>query len=132
MGLPGFDSPAGSPLAKEDRMSKQIERSWMDADRYLFDCGECAPGKGFAQVDTGQDAWYFGTWANPFTFTIVCYCEGDITRTVCSDAESFNAEMLEIQRWNEEHGHGFKGVDAMLKDDIADAFCGLGLSALLH
>jgi hypothetical protein len=40
-------------------------RGFEMTNRYTFDFGTCSPQNGFAQVDTGQDAYYFGTWANP-------------------------------------------------------------------
>ena len=52
----------------------------MNGDRYQFDWGECSTANGYAQVDTKQDAWYYGTWANPETFTIVSYAEGSSER----------------------------------------------------
>ena len=41
------------------------ETSFEPSDRYQFDSGECSAANGYAQIDTGQDAWYFGQWANP-------------------------------------------------------------------
>lgn len=101
-------------------------------DRYRFDFRDCTPAKGFAQVDTSQDASYFGTWANPFTFTIVTYCEGDITRRTAESAEEFRAEILGIKSWNEEHGHRFLGIDGMLDEKIIAGFTAVGLAELLH
>ena len=34
-------------------------------ERYHFDFGECSACNGYAQVDTSQDAPYFGIWTNP-------------------------------------------------------------------
>ena len=33
------------------------------SDRYEFDCGPCSYANGFAQVDTRQDAPYYGSGA---------------------------------------------------------------------
>jgi len=104
----------------------------MMADRYLFDFKRCTPDKGFAQVDTGQDAWYFGTWANPTTLTVVCYCEGDVTVKTAETPEEFAAELRSIKEWNERQGHGFKGIDPLCRDEIEKAFRALGLGDLLH
>ena len=53
------------------------------SDRYGFDFGPCSTANGFAQIDTRQDASYYGTWCSPAARTIVNYCEGDVTTTVC-------------------------------------------------
>ena len=55
-------------------------------DRYSFDFKLCTPKNGWAQVDTSQDASYFGTWANPFERKTVSYCEGDTPDGVGQDA----------------------------------------------
>ena len=58
------------------------------SDRYGFDFGPCSNANGFAQIDTRQDASYYGTWCSPAARTIVNFCEGDVTTTVCeTDAE---------------------------------------------
>ena len=103
-----------------------------DTDRYRFDHGECSAERGFAQVDTGQDASYFGTWANPTTRQIVSFAEGDITEQTADTDEEFVAELRAIYDWNVASGHGFKGIDAMLNSDIEAAFRRLGCGDLLH
>lgn len=109
-----------------------IERSFLPADRYLYDFQVCTPSKGFAQVDTGQDASYYGNWANPFEFILVSYCEGDITKTTCKDAAEFIEQVREIKSWNIENGHKFSGVDTLCNDKIHAQFIKLGLSDLFH
>ena len=48
----------------------------MEGDRYPMDFG--GP-RGFYQIDTYQDAPYFGLWCNPHTLQLVQYAEGDIS-----------------------------------------------------
>ena len=43
----------------------QIERTNENADRYKYDFDVCHFGKGWAQIDTSEDAYYYGQWANP-------------------------------------------------------------------
>ena len=43
----------------------KITREFGPGDRYVYDFGLCSYENGWAQVDTAQDASYFGTWANP-------------------------------------------------------------------
>ena len=56
-------------------------RDFASTDRYIFDFKLCTTGKGWAQVDTEQDASYFGTWANPFELKVVSYTEGDYQKS---------------------------------------------------
>ena len=52
----------------------KITREFAAADRYTYDFGLCSYENGWAQVDTAQDASYFGTWANPTRLMIFSYC----------------------------------------------------------
>lgn len=109
----------------------QVIRDFAPADRYTYDFGVCSRDNGFAQVDTGQDAWYFGTWANPAKLVIVCYCEGDVTLQTAESEQEFAEELRRIQAWNIENGFSF-GIDPLLSDDLEQKFKDLGLGDLLH
>jgi hypothetical protein len=109
-----------------------IERSFLPGDRYLYDFELCTPSKGFAQVDTQQDASYYGNWANPFDFILVSYCEGDVTKTTCNNAEEFKEKIRYIKTWNEENGYRFCGVDPLCNAKLEQQFINLGLSDLFH
>ncbi len=104
----------------------------LNGDRYAFDFKLCSASKGFAQVDTGQDAWYYGTWANPETLRIVNYCEGDLYVQDAASAAEFADAIREIKQWNEENDHGFAGIDGMCRDDLIARFQAIGLGDLLH
>ncbi len=104
----------------------------VDGSRYRYDFGACSYSKGFAQVDTGQDAYYFGTWCNPVTLQIVSYCEGDVTSQQAESVSEFTEELQRIKRWNEENGHAFLGIDPGLGDDMRRRFNELSLTDLLH
>ena len=110
----------------------KITREFASADRYVYDFGMCSTKKGFAQVDTGQDAWYYGTWANPFKLIIFSYCEGDCTTTEAKTGEEFTEELRRIKAWQDESGHGFKGIDPGFNEDLKQEFINLGLGDLLH
>ena len=107
-------------------------RTFYPADRYVYEFGLCSFRNGFAQVDTGQDASYFGTWANPFKLIIFTYCEGDCTTVECDTPEEFVAELQAIKKWNEESGHGFRGIDPMCDYDVEGKFLALNIGELLH
>lgn len=72
-------------------------------DRYAFDFGECAA---FVQMDSKQDASYYGTWANPETLRMVSYCEGDITRTQYDTEAEFVQGVREWIEWSRNLGCG--------------------------
>jgi hypothetical protein len=109
----------------------QASRKFSPADRYKYDCGMCSPSQGFAQVDTRQDASYYGTWANPEKRIIFTYCEGDCTTTTCDTDEEFIAEMRELEEWNIKNG-GFCKVDPGLREGATEPWKRLGLGDMLH
>ena len=69
----------------------------MNGERYKYDFGACSPKKGFAQVDTSQDAWYYGNWANPTTLELVSYAEGDVTIKTAETEAEFVEEMRKME-----------------------------------
>jgi hypothetical protein len=111
----------------------EIERKFeMYADRYKYDMGMCCASEGFAQVDTTQDASYFGTWANPFTLQIVSYCEGDVTIETGKNNRDFIQGILRLIAWNIAGGY-WRGIDpGWYPEAIALRFTQLGLGMHLH
>ena len=105
--------------------------SFKSTDRYEFDFGICSSENGFAQIDTTQDAWYYGTWANPFTFVEVSYCEGDITFVMCENEAEFVKRIRSTKAWNDEGGY-WKGIDAGLDDKATQRWQEIGLGDLMH
>ena len=102
------------------------------SDRYGFDFGPCSTANGFAQIDTRQDASYYGTWCSPAARTIVNYCEGDVTTTVCETDAEFADQLRELSRWHAEHGYGPMNIDPGFSDTLRKAFEKLGVADLLH
>jgi len=103
----------------------------MNGGRYKYDFGACSPKKGFAQVDTSQDAWYYGNWANPETLELVSYAEGDLTIKQADTEAEFVEEMRRIEKWHKENGGKCK-VDTMCVDTITLQFEQIGLADMLH
>ena len=101
------------------------------ADRYKYDWGLCSIKNGFAQVDTGQDASYYGTWCNPFEFIIFNYCEGDCYTTKCDTKEEFFTEMMSVKEWNDKYSR-FIGIDSGFNKLLKDQLILVGLRSLLH
>ena len=110
----------------------QTIRDFVPADRYIFDRGPCSYANGFAQIDTGQDASYFGTWCSPERRTMVNYCEGDLTTIICDSDEEFVTLLRENAEWTEANGHGPFRIDPGLDPSMKEVFDCLGLSDLLH
>ncbi len=113
----------------------ETERKFLPVGRYHFDMAACSIAAGFAQVDTRQDASYFGQWVSPFSRQIVSYCEGDVTKTTYLDDESFVLGVRELEEWTNEHGYGPMKIDpgcSGLSHGLKNQFERLGLGDLLH
>tara|TARA_R100000654_G_scaffold20441_9_gene41236 strand:+ start:285 stop:626 length:342 start_codon:yes stop_codon:yes gene_type:complete len=100
-------------------------------DRYQFDFNLCSVSKGFSQVDTEQDASYYGKWANPSEFKLVSYVEGDVTIQTAPNKEEFIDLMRSTAKWHKDRDDELK-IDPMLDDKQEQAWKDLGLADLLH
>ena len=110
----------------------KIDRDFTsEGDRYAYDFRICNFKNGWAQIDTSQDAWYFGSWANPTERKLVSYCEGDITVTTCETDAEFIEKIRSAAEWNVKNEYGFH-IDGMCSEPIIEAFAALGLADLLH
>ena len=110
----------------------ETTREFHPADRYLYDFGICSIKNGFAQVDTSQDASYFGTWADPIRLIIFSYLEGDCITQTFQRQEDFAREIRNIKRFNNENGFRFIGIDPGFNETLKVAFVNIGLRDLLH
>ena len=110
----------------------KITRELCPGDRYLYDLGLCSNENGWAQVDTVQDASYFGTWANPTRLLIFNYCEGDTTLKEAESPEEFATELRDIDAWNRAQGYGPARIDPGSDPAMTAAFVALGLVEMLH
>jgi hypothetical protein len=116
----------------------KITREFAPADRYLYDFKVCTTDKGWAQLDTRQDASYFGTWINPTARKIFCYCEGDTTLTECETDAELQAELATMAAWNAENGYrAFStgkaiAIDPGFNDDLKAACVAAGIGGYLH
>lgn len=107
-----------------------------DGSRYEIDCGPCSPDRGFCQVDTDQDASWFGIWTNPQTMVIASYMEGDITveRATCPfDYRRALVNTLTAYRHpNPDRGHAMVDLGLFRRAEMLDAFVSLGLASYVH
>lgn len=108
-----------------------LTRGFEMGDRYRYDFKRCTLKDGWAQLDSKQDASYYGQWANPLTLELQSYCEGDTTRTTCDCEADFIAELTKCVEWNKEAGYWI-GIDAGFNQPVIDAFTRMGFGDLLH
>lgn len=111
---------------------KREEDFMENIERYYFDFGECSHHLGYAQVDTSQDAPYFGIWTNPTTLTTVSYIEGDIYRNIAESVEEYVKFIRKLKSDYEAMGTRIIGIDPMLNDEIANRLTEIGLGDLMH
>ena len=102
------------------------QKTFCNSDRYIFDFNMCSFKKGFAQLETTEDASYFGNWINFKSLELVTYCEGDLTVIKCDDVEEFKKELLKTVSWYKKN-KSFIGIDLMCSDDIKKDFNNLNL-----
>lgn len=113
-------------------MAVQRITEFAPADRYLYDFGACSYAKGWAQMDTRQDASYYGNWVSPVRRELFSYCEGDTTLTRCDTDGEFAAAVREAANWHKQSGY-WLGIDpGFKKDGFREKFEALGLGDLLH
>lgn len=109
----------------------QIDHSFIiDGDRYAFDA-KLTTSNGYAQIDTDQDAWYYGNWCNPWKREIVTYAEGDLTIITAETDEEFVKQIRDMESWNKKSGRGM-GIDPWFNEKLVSKFEEIGLSDLIH
>jgi len=104
----------------------KTEKTFCNSDRYIFDYDICSFKKGFAQIDTNEDASYFGNWVNFKSLELITYCEGDLTINKCENEEEFKNQLLKVVSWYKKN-KSFIGIDLMLSDEIKKDFNKLDL-----
>ncbi len=95
-------------------------------------------GKGWAQLDSRQDASYYGHWISPARREIFGYCEGDTTLTHCDTDAELIAELERMAVWNSESGYSEYrngkpiAIDPGFSDDLKAACFAAGLNDYMH
>ncbi len=103
--------------------------AWAHVSRYTFDFN--LPMEEWAQMDTDQDASYYGHWASPFERAIISYVEGDIEYRSFPTEEEWAEAVRGWVLWAKDAGC-FSGIDGMCKEPMIEAFRRLGLGEFLH
>ncbi len=98
-------------------------------DRYALDRRFGVDG-GYAQIDTSQDAAYFGTWASPSERRIVTYAEGDISDQTAETDEEFAEAIRALAAWNREREFLFS-IDTRGSATLTEQFSAVGLGEFL-
>lgn len=105
---------------------------FIGGDRYLFDFHYCNGEQGYAQIDTKEDASYWGNWANPKNLKVAHFVEGEFTVHLCESPEEFVQHLRDFADSCDRLGYGPMKIDPLCKDDIENGFRALGLADLLH
>ncbi len=79
--------------AQGNKVTREFVNDSGDMSRYVFDFKICSSAKGWEQYDTDQDFEHFGVWIHHGERSIITYAEGDLTIVQCPTAESFRAEL---------------------------------------
>ena len=98
--------------------------------RYHYDFSLCSTTGQWARIDTGQDAPWFGQWANPFERRILCYAEGDLSCTACDTDEESTAELDRIAEFHR-NNDAWKGIDPW-STALLERFVAAGAGHLVH
>ena len=96
-------------------------------ERYHFDTNEFTTENGFAQVNTPEDAPYYGMWTNPFMMTIATFIEGDMSYCFAESAEEY---CLILRGIEERHNHEMF-IDTMHNNELTQRFIELHMGCIL-
>jgi len=119
-------------------MAITLTREFAPADRYLYDFKVLTIAKGWAQLDSRQDASYYGHWINPASREIFGYCEGDTILTHCDTDAELVAEIARMSAWNAEQGYREYrngkpiAIDPGFSEDLRAACILSGIGEYLH
>ena len=102
-----------------------------DCDRYAFDFQHCRLADGWAQLDTQEDASYFGNWAHPERLQVVSFAEGDVCVSFCSSSDEFRAEIERIAAFFINTQGGTFRIDAGISPKAEASWASHGLKQYL-
>jgi hypothetical protein len=103
------------------------KKEFVGGERYNFDFNQCANSEGWAQVDTGDDASYFGNWINLERLQLVSFMEGDVVTITAKDKEEFVAEFIKLDECLDDVKID-PGFNEKLESDLKE----VGLGAYIH
>ena len=100
-GIAHIDALLAEAAASSDEKGHQTRQIFLSGERYLFDARLDLSDGAWAQLDTEDDASYFGIWVNKTARRILLFAEGDLSFTQCADAASYDAQMAAICSFHE-------------------------------
>jgi hypothetical protein len=110
-------------------MAITTTREFAESNRYQYD--NLLLSRGFAQIDSAQDASYYGNWADPVRLILFSYIEGDCQTVQCETELEFKEQIYKVCDWLRLHNTLY-GIDPGIKQESKDRWVALGLSDLLH
>jgi len=110
-------------------MAVVTTREFAESSRYQYDGWLLS--KGFAQIDSAEDASYYGNWADPVRLILFSYIEGDCQTVQCETETEFKEQIRKVCNWLRLHSTLY-GIDPGIKQESKDRWIALGLSDLLH
>jgi hypothetical protein len=103
------------------------------SDRYTYDNNKCSYANGWAQIDTPEDAHYFGIWINPIELKIFSYIEGDISEFIADNQYELMEEFERIVNFYQENGENNVHIDPGLSNTkLKEKLYELGFEKYLH
>jgi hypothetical protein len=106
----------------------KIEESFNpNGSRYEYDFNKCTSEKGWAQIDTEEDASYFGIWINPKEMKILSYMEGDIIEKTAGTKEELIQLVKEMDEFYE-----WLNIDPGFNEELEKELIELGFEEYLH
>jgi hypothetical protein len=107
-----------------------------DGTRYEIDNGVCNTDNGFCQVDTDQDASYFGIWTSPERRVVCSFMEGDITVNKATTDAEYREVLVNCltayKHRNEARPHAMIDLGISRRDEFRDAFVTLGMASYIY
>ena len=94
IGMPRIDQLLASTKETRNDRGNRVRHLLLHGDRYHFDFNLDLGI--WEQLDTENDASYFGVWINKTELRILSFVEGDLYLTLCPDPVSYDAEVSEL------------------------------------
>ena len=74
----------------------RVQGAFIHGDRYQFDFDDAFRGQGWQQLDTVDDAAWFGIWTNRDRLQVFTFAEGDASLITAPTPEAYNLEVQVI------------------------------------
>jgi hypothetical protein len=101
-----------------------------DGNRYIYDF-DLSSTK-WAQVDTPEDASYYGIWVNPFLMRVLTFVEGDTTILQADSEADLTAYLRRLEEFYKEGDRKLPKIDPGFNDSLRAEFVRLGLEDMMH